>query len=191
MAARVVKLVLVGSGGAGKSATVYRLANGTFQDTMMTIGLDIQTWSLSDGDSEGIVKIAAFDLGGQEQFRSFQDRFIVGAECVLILVDMTRWISLIEVDEWIELIRHTPRDMWILVANKMDAAVTVSEDDIREKADELGIPYILVSAKTGENFDCLTGMISKLVLSDKDIKPISLIPIDYDKRRSDISAPEK
>lgn len=163
MALNVVKVVLVGAGGSGKSATVYRLANGTFQDTMMTIGLDIDTWSLSDEGSGGKVKVAAFDLGGQEHFRSFQDGFVAGAECVLIMVDMTRWVSLIEVDDWLSLIRHIPKEKWLLVGNKMDATTSLSEDDIREKAQEVGIPYILISAKTGMNFDMLSQKISKLI----------------------------
>ncbi|MFW9931922.1 MAG: Rab family GTPase [Candidatus Thorarchaeota archaeon] len=166
MPSNVVKIVFVGAGGAGKSATAYRLANGAFRETMMTIGLDIDTWSLSDEDTGGHVKIAAFDLGGQEQFRFFQDRFVAGAECVLILVDMTRWISLDEVDEWIDLIRHIPKDRWLLIANKADAATTMSEEDIKEKAEELGISYIVVSAKTGDNFDNLSKMISDLVFND-------------------------
>ncbi len=168
MPSNVVKIILVGAGGAGKSATVYRLANGTFQDTMMTIGLDIDTWTLSDDDSEGQVKIAAFDLGGQEQFRCFQEDFVAGAECVLIVVDMTRWMSLVEVEEWLSLIRHIPKEKWLLIGNKTDVATTVSEEDIREKAEEIGIPYLLVSAKTGLNFESLSKMISQIVFCDEE-----------------------
>ncbi len=162
MASSVMKIVLVGAGGVGKTATAYRLANGAFQETAMTIGLDITTWTISDLDSSGQIKIAAFDLGGQKQFRSFQDAFIIGAECVLILIDMSRFTTVAAVDEWMHIVQHIPREKWLLVGNKADVA-SITEEDVKIKAQELGVPYVIVSAKTGLNFDRLSQEITRIV----------------------------
>jgi small GTP-binding protein len=151
----VVKVAFVGSGGAGKTTLASRLVSGEFIQTMMTAGINIETWSITDEETGGEVKVALFDLGGQPRFRFFQASLLVGTHAVLIVVDMTRPRSLFEVDTWVSMIRHVPKERWLLVGNKCDESVLVSEDEVRQKANELGVPYVIVSAKTGENFDRL------------------------------------
>jgi small GTP-binding protein len=160
----VVKVAMVGSGGAGKTTIASRLVTGAFVETMMTIGVNIETWSIMNEDTGGTVRAAVFDLGGQQQFRFFQTSLLCGTEAVLIVVDMTRMKSLIDVDEWVPLILHVPRDRWILVGNKVDEECVVHELDIRAKAESLTIPYVLVSAKTGDGFDILSKKLASLVL---------------------------
>ena len=155
---------MVGSGGAGKTTIASRLVTGVFVETMMTVGVNIETWSIMNEDTGGTVKAAVFDLGGQKQFRFFQASLLCGTEAVLIVVDMTRMQSFIEIDQWIPLILHVPKDRWILVGNKADQKCVVLEEDIRTKADSLAIPYVLVSAKTGDGFDVLSRKLANIVL---------------------------
>lgn len=163
---RVVKVAMVGAGGTGKTTIASRLVTGRFVETMMTAGLGIETWSLVDQECDGEIKATIFDLGGQEQFRFFQSSLLKGTQVVLLVVDLTRFRTLIEIDEWIDLIPHVSPDMWVLVANKLDAVdKSLSEQDIAEKAHALDIPYILLSAKTGENFDRLIEILTNILQS--------------------------
>ncbi len=166
MSTRVVKVAFVGSGGAGKTSLASRLVTGEFVQTMMTVGINIQTWSISDEESGGNVKVAMFDMGGQPQFRFFQASLLVGTHAVLIVVDMTRPRSLFEVDSWLPLIQHIPRTRWLLVGNKCDEQSQVTEDDLRQTAEMLGVKYVIVSAKTGQDIPRLIEVLVSLILSD-------------------------
>ncbi|TXT54794.1 MAG: hypothetical protein BAJATHORv1_50045 [Candidatus Thorarchaeota archaeon] len=159
MTSKIVKMALVGAGGAGKTTIASRLITGEFIETLMTIGINIETWTLTDEESDSDVKVALFDLGGQQQFRFFQKSLLAGTHAVILVVDMTRLKTLFELDDWIRLIRHVPTDMWLLVGNKCDDNPMMTEEDIREKAVELGVPYVILSAKTGEGFQKLTDII--------------------------------
>ncbi len=162
---RTKKIVMVGAGGAGKSTIASRLVTGTFVNRTMTIGLDIESWALVDEEGQVSARAAIFDLGGQEHFRFFQERFVSGASIVLIVFDITRFKTIIDIDEWIPIIEGLPRQKWILVGNKTDEGRVIPTEEIESKAKELGIPFVLVSAKTGENFDKLADMVQRLLRS--------------------------
>lgn len=159
------KIVMVGAGGVGKSTIASRLVTGTFVNRSMTIGLDVESWTLVDEEGQVSAKASIFDLGGQEQFRFFQERFVAGASIVLIVFDVTRFMTIVAIDEWLPMIDSLPRDRWILVGNKTDEGSTISTEEIEKKGRVLRIPFILVSAKTGENFEKLAEMVELLLRS--------------------------
>ncbi|MDF1541486.1 MAG: GTP-binding protein [Candidatus Thorarchaeota archaeon] len=165
MTTKTVKVALVDCGAAGKTSIVTRLSTGIFIERLMTVGFNVETWSVKEDGGDALVKAALFDFGGQEQFRFFQAGLMRGAIAVLLCVDVTRFMSLLELDDWLPLIEDIPKKQWILVANKIDEGGLVTEDVINEKAEEIGIPYLMVNAKTGENFDVLTDKLSEIVLS--------------------------
>ena len=65
-----------------------------------------------------------------------------------------------ELDEWIPMIDSIPRDCWLLVGNKLDEGQNVTEDDMQDKAADLGIGYCITSAKDGTGMDRLIELIS-------------------------------
>ncbi len=158
---KVVKLAVVGDGGAGKSTLISRLATGDFLDRTMTIGFDVESWTITT--DAGSMKAALFDFGGQAQFRFFQGSLILGAKAALIVFDCCSFNSLLKVREWMELIQAIPNERKLLVGTKIDASVQVSFEDIRELAEELGIDFIAVSSKTGENMDGLVDRLARIL----------------------------
>ncbi|MFW9909587.1 MAG: Rab family GTPase [Candidatus Thorarchaeota archaeon] len=155
----VRKIVIIGAGGCGKSSIASRLATGAFVDHKMTIGLGVDTWKSIDDENELEIHASLFDLGGQEHFRFFQEGFVTGAQVLLLIFDVNRFKTLFDLDEWIPIVEQIPRDRWILVGNKIDQPSFVTENDIKEKAESWGIPYVTISAKTGQNFEKLVKMI--------------------------------
>lgn len=160
---KIVKLAVVGDGGVGKSTLISRLATGEFIDKNMTIGFDVESWTIStNGDSEAI-KVACFDFGGQKQFRFFQGSLILGAKAALIVFDCNSYMSLMKIREWMDLLVGVPDDKKLLVGTKVDMGSGIPYEDIQEIAEEFGIDYILLSSKTGENFPQLIEQLKTLV----------------------------
>lgn len=149
------KVVMVGAGGSGKSTIASRLVTGEFIDRQMTIGIDVESWQFQNDGNGTMVQTSVFDLGGQEHFRFFQEGLVKGADALLLVFDMNKIRSLVDLDEWMSLIQSIPKDYWLLVGNKIDEGQSIPIEEVERKADELGVGYLLISAKTGVNFELL------------------------------------
>lgn len=160
---KIVKLAVVGDGGVGKSTLISRLATGEFIDKTMTVGFDVESWTITTNSDTEAVKVACFDFGGQKQFRFFQGSLIIGAKAALIVFDCNSFLSLTKVREWMDLIVGVPNEKKLLVGTKIDMGFGIPLEDIKEIADEYNIKYILLSSKTGENFDQLIEHLKDLV----------------------------
>jgi small GTP-binding protein len=160
---KLVKLAVVGDGGVGKSTLISRLATGEFIDKNMTIGFDVESWTITtNGDAEAI-KVACFDFGGQKQFRFFQGSLVLGAKAALIVFDCNSFMSLMKIHEWMDLLASVPQEKKLLVGTKLDMGTPIPCEDIQEIADEYGLEFILLSSKTGENFDNLITKLKEIV----------------------------
>ncbi|MFW9890135.1 MAG: Rab family GTPase [Candidatus Thorarchaeota archaeon] len=159
---RIVKLAVVGAGGAGKTTLISRLITGSFISHKMTVGFDVESWTVMP-DGSNAVKVSCFDFGGQKQFRFFQGALLTGAKAALILADCTSFHSLIEVYEWMPMISQIPNGRKVLVGTKIDLPCVISKENLQEEAEKLGIHSMMVSSKTGENFDDLMNLLCHMI----------------------------
>lgn len=159
---KVMKLAVVGAGGVGKSTLISRIVTGAFLDKSMTVGFDVESWTLST-NGDGAIKVCLFDFGGQKQFRFFQGSLVMGAKAALVVFDCNSFKSLMQIGEWMDLIAAVPKEKILLVGNKVDMGQSISYEEIEETAKEYGIEYMLVSSKTGENFETLLERVAKMV----------------------------
>ncbi|MHA1543190.1 MAG: Rab family GTPase, partial [Candidatus Hodarchaeales archaeon] len=84
-------------------------------------------------------------------------RFYNGAHAAFLIFDKTRRESFTNIKKWIEDIdRRNPQGIpKILIGNKSDLSfdLEVTDEEIQEYSERLGLEYIETSAKTGENVD--------------------------------------
>ena len=151
---KLYKLAVVGAGGVGKSTLIARIVTGEFLDKTMTVGFDVESWTVQEDDT-GCIKVALFDFGGQKQFRFFQGSLIIGSKVALVVFDCCSYRSLMQLDEWIQIIDTIPNENRLLVGTKLDMDNSMDIKEIEEHATNLDMNYVLVSSKTGENFDLL------------------------------------
>ena len=117
------KIVMLGDGAVGKTAMTTRFTQNQFDtDYKRTIGSDFAIKRLHLKDIDTHVTLQVWDLAGQPRFESVRQGFYRGSRGGLLLYDVTRRRTFLNVDNWKEeaysnLQNEIPL---VLVANKVD-----------------------------------------------------------------------
>jgi small GTP-binding protein len=151
--APVLKTVLIGEGGVGKTSIALRYTEDTFDEHMkITIGANFASKKVEvEGSS---LTLMLWDLGGQPRFREIVSGYFRGAKLAIAVYDVTRSFSLERIPDWINRMRETAPECQILfVGNKVDARVDgsgVSLEEAKEFAAKYEADCMEVSAKSGK-----------------------------------------
>ena len=151
-----IKMILTGNYKVGKSSLVMRFVEDTFRESYSsTIGVEISQKTIDISDKTRI-DFVIWDIGGQMiQMAPYRKRFYSGANSAFIVIDRTRSNNLDSIETWYSDVKNfvSKNINVILVGNKSDLVddIVISEDQIKEIAEQKGFNYILTSAKTGEN----------------------------------------
>ena len=105
--------------------------------------------------NEKTVKIQLWDTAGKKIYNSIVKTTFKISNAVILVYDVTNESSFIAIKDWIEIIKNSENKAIIaLVAQKCDLQDRViSEEKGKELANELGVEFFEVSAKTGENIE--------------------------------------
>ena len=118
----VVKTIVLGEGGIGKTSIIKSFMNEALsKDYKMTIGVDLFSKTL-EYDNERTVTFSVNDIAGQKRFAELKNLFIRGTQISLLVFDLTRKDTLINlVNNWIiPLMELCPDTINILIGNKSD-----------------------------------------------------------------------
>jgi small GTP-binding protein len=148
----LVKLLVVGDVGVGRSSLMLRFAGDAFDESIhLTIGVDFRVRTIYLGGRR--VKLQVWDT--QERFRTITPAFYRGSGGVMIVYDASQRASLEHARDWcVEVRRHCrPGVPIVLVGNKSDRAdAAVEPAEAGALARELALDASLqTSARTGEN----------------------------------------
>lgn len=165
----VTKIIFAGEGGVGKTSLVKKYL-GDNMSTNITLGVDF--YSIKVGNYSVII----WDLSGQERFKYLLESFFYGAKLAVFVFDLTRPLTLIRLENWINLIRKTVSKIdVILVGNKKDLGKKVDDGLITEFINKINssryriVEYIETSAFTGENVNALFHSIKKVLSREKGV----------------------
>jgi small GTP-binding protein len=154
-----LKVLLTGAAAVGKTSLVQRFIKNRFAaNYKLTVGVDILTKDVEFKPSE-VATLSIWDIGGQQRFEFIRSTFYKGAAGALLVFDLTREQTYIEVRKWLTEIRQfAGQDIpFVLIGNKYDLLEDVGEvidrDEARALAESEGSIYIETSAKTGINVD--------------------------------------
>ncbi len=153
---KTYKVLMAGDGSVGKSTLLYRHVLGHFEPSrQMTVGLDIHTQVVKLADQQ--VKLAIWDIGGQDRFSFLRRSFYRGAQAAALIFDVTDGDTLHTLTLWRdEILKIAPTTRILIVGNKVDLPKRqVSLLEAKGWATALGYPYIETSAKSGAGVDRL------------------------------------
>ncbi|KAF3916259.1 hypothetical protein ABW21_db0201616 [Orbilia brochopaga] len=152
----LIKLLLIGDSGVGKSCCLLRFSEDSFTPSFITtIGIDFKIRTI-DLDGKRI-KLQIWDTAGQERFRTITTAYYRGAMGILLVYDVTDERSFNNIQTWFQNVeQHATEGVnKILIGNKCDweEKRVVSTERGQALADELGIPFMEVSAKANINVE--------------------------------------
>lgn len=162
----LIKLLLIGDSGVGKSCLLLRFSDDSFTPSFITtIGIDFKIRTIElDGKK---IKLQIWDTAGQERFRTITTAYYRGAMGILMVYDVTDEKSFVNIRNWMRNIeQHASEDVnKMLIGNKCDLNDKRIVDFERGKtlADECKIEFMETSAKNATNVDSAFIAMAKLV----------------------------
>lgn len=152
----LIKLLMIGSSGVGKSCLLMRFTEDSFTDSFITtIGVDFRIKTV---EIEGKrYKLQIWDTAGQERFRTITSSYYRGAMGIVIVYDVTDPQTFNDVSSWLKAIdTHASEKVdKILVGNKCDLQNyrIIDFESGKELADRNNMKFCETSAKKNINVD--------------------------------------
>lgn len=156
----LLKVIILGDSGVGKTSLMNRYVNKKFSTQYKaTIGADFVTKDVVVDDK--LVTMQIWDTAGQERFQSLGVAFYRGADCCVLVYDVTAPTTFKSLDSWRDefLIQASPRDPenfpFIVIGNKIDQenrAVSSKRAQVWCQSKN-NIPYFETSAKEAVNVE--------------------------------------
>ena len=154
------KIILLGNSAVGKTSLFKKIITGEFSEkNISTIGMDRRTMQLEvDINDNGTTSTKSFeislvDTAGQERFRAITKTYFNGADCILLIYDVTNQESFFNVKSWIESIHESignhenSKYVIVLIGNKIDLIGVdgkercVDEEEAKKKCDEYKLEW--------------------------------------------------
>lgn len=167
----LLKLLPIGDSGVGKTCFVNRLKSKAFTSaSKLTVGVDYSVRFFRWRERE--YKLQLWDVAGSERFAAMRASYYRGAHGVFLLFDCTDRRSFESVrDHWYAEAQRRANnggggECLVLVATKTDvdaACRQVSREEGVALAASLRLPYVEVSAKTGDGIQRAFAVMLKLI----------------------------
>ena len=154
----LIKLVVIGDSGVGKTNFIFQFTEGRFSSVhVTTVGFDYKSKIIKLPNKKKVIKLQVWDTAGQERYMALNKNLFQKVQGIILMYDLTNRDSFEHVQSWLNLIKKNVSNKTVmLVANKLDLAeekriVTEEEgEDIGKKNDML---FFEGSGASGENVD--------------------------------------
>jgi len=168
------KVVLLGDSAVGKTSLVRRFVVDVFSDKYIaTIGTKVMKKDVEYKLPARTIFLTMmiWDVLGQRDYRKIRNVSLKGADGVIMVSDLTRPESISAIVEFwyptiLEIVDNVSA---IVIGNKSDlpSAGNDSVDLLASISSEISSPYLICSAKTGENVEKSFRSIGELILRDE------------------------
>ncbi|TNV75540.1 hypothetical protein FGO68_gene172 [Halteria grandinella] len=149
----ILRIVMIGFHGAGKTSFLLRYFEGHFQDQYYpTIGIDFKIRTEQRDGRE--CKFQVWDTAGAERFHSISAVYYRNANGMLIFVDLSSQQSIEDqVNHWMTQIEKNASDniCRLLVGTKSDLPQLISDEDLEGYASKYNMAFIKTSSKENIN----------------------------------------
>jgi len=151
----LMKLIMIGDSGVGKSCLLIRFSEDTFTHSFIsTVGIDFKIRTMQVGDKT--IKLQIYDTAGQDRFRTITAAYYRGSHGILLVYDVTDERSFINIRSWVTgMPQHTQSAVKMIIGNKcdLDEKRVISFERGQQLAKEFDFQFIETSAKANTNVE--------------------------------------
>ena len=149
----MVKVVLVGDSGVGKTNIMSKYLKNEFrEDSKATVGVEFGSKQFNIQGHQ--IKAQIWDTAGQERYKAITSAYYKGAKGAFVVYDITRKNTFDSVNRWVSDISAAAdkKITLLLIGNKSDLEDQrqVTKEQGEEKAKELGLAFMETSACSGD-----------------------------------------
>ena len=162
------KILIVGDSGVGKTSLVNRFVNDDFEDmTEITSETNYSVKQL-ELNSDNTASLQLWDFGGPLRLKHILNNYVMGARGALLLIDLTKELKIINILEWVNMVRmHDISLPIVLVGTKCDLkdAIVVNKEQIQHVREVFNMfDYMETSAKDSINIFKVFYTITKFLI---------------------------
>ncbi|CAG5117219.1 unnamed protein product [Candidula unifasciata] len=166
----VLKIILIGSSGVGKTSLLQRFTDDSFSENgKPTIGVDFEIKTVQVQGRQ--VTLQMWDTAGQEKFKNVVAPFYRNADGVILVYNITNMDSFSDIQSWFtEVQRYNTRcSLGLLVGNKHDLMFrrVLDPQMAIALANRLGMSYLETSAKHSTNVCELFNAMAEFLLQNR------------------------
>ena len=154
----LLKFVIIGDSGVGKSNILLRYIYNSFSDEFKTtVGVELGAKNIEI--NKKVYRIQIWDTAGQENFRSIARAYYKNSVCACVVYDISSHSSFEDIQVWIDdCTKQTAKSVLLfLIGNKNDLndkrEVSYEEGEAYAKAHKM--LFLEASAKTGHNINAI------------------------------------
>ena len=152
----LLKFVIIGDSGVGKSNILLRYIYNSFSEEFKTtVGVEFGAKNIEI--DKKVYRIQIWDTAGQENFRSIARAYYKNSVCACVVYDISKHSSFEDIQVWIDdCTKQTAKSVLLfLIGNKNDLnderEVSYEEGEAYAKAHKM--MFLEASAKTGNNIN--------------------------------------
>ena len=169
----LVKILLIGESGVGKTCILQRFNKGEFLiNHLTTIAIDFK---MKIYEIDGVkLKMQIWDTAGQERFNTLTANFFKAAQGIVVVYSVTDKNSFNAINKWLNQIQNlAPKNVKVLlVGNKIDLKndQEVTSEEGHSIAENFKLPIVECSACTGENINEIFNKIGRMMLEEINLE---------------------
>ncbi|KAK1346048.1 hypothetical protein QTO34_008517 [Cnephaeus nilssonii] len=179
---RQLKIVVLGDGTSGKTSLATCFAQETFgKQYKQTIGLDFFLRRITLPGNLNVT-LQVWDIGGQTIGGKMLDKYIYGAQGVLLVYDITNYQSFENLEDWYTVVKKVSEEsetqpLIALVGNKRYHLTTIWVEPERVLKDEIKINFCQRKGET-THFPHLSGARSAYLTYEKEAREIEIFTLN-------------
>lgn len=168
---KIMKIMILGEAGVGKSSLIKKFTNGTFSSRMSsTVGVDKISNNFKLNKDSATINLQLLDTAGALKFQGILKSYMSSIDAVILMYDISNKETFAALPMWVSLLHSACQKgvVKLLLGNKLDLQREVMTKNAKNYADFEGMFSMETSVKDEKNIHS----VFELVIRELQLKKV-------------------
>ena len=168
---KIMKIMILGEAGVGKSSLIKKFTNGTFSSRMSsTVGVDKISNNFKLNKDSATINLQLLDTAGALKFQGILKSYMSSIDAVILMYDISNKETFAALPMWVSLLHSACKKgvVKMLLGNKLDLQREVMTKNAKNYADFEGMFSMETSVKDEKNIHS----VFELVIRELQLKKV-------------------